>query len=136
MSRQDQYRVEVSVDGRDLGVFDSFAGGEGDSEEVRHRPGGMGAEKSLGGPTTIGNFTVGRLYELERDHPLVPWLMSRRGKGDVVAKKQPLDVDRNPVGQPLTYTGKLKAVTPPDHDSNSNDPAVIELEVVPHGDIT
>ena len=66
----------------------------------------------------------------------VHWLASRAGKGSVVITKQPLDIDGNPWGDPITYKGKLKAVTPPEHDSTSNTEALLELEVTLAGTIT
>ena len=50
-----------------------------DSEEAKYRPGGMAAEISLGGLRTIGNVTVGRYLDSQRDWPLVKWLASRTG---------------------------------------------------------
>ncbi len=133
--RSSQYAVSVQVDDRPLGIFDKFEGGEGDSEETKYRPGAMGPEEPLGGQQTRGNFTVSRRYRLERDHPNAGWLDSRRGKGEVTASKQPLDTDGNPYGKPIVYKGKLKAVTLPDHDSESDDAALLALEVTAAGEL-
>lgn len=133
MSRQDQFNVTVSVkrgnETRDLGTFDSFDGGEVDSEETKYYPGGMAPQISLGGRRSVGNVTVGRLYDLARDHPLMGWLIAGVGKADVTVTKDSLTVDEESVGDPLVYTGKLKAVTPPGHDSESSDAGTWELEV-------
>lgn len=129
MSRQDQYNVTVSIDGEDKGTWDKMEGGEVDSEERKYRPGNMATEVSLGGSVSVGNVTVTRLYELARDHLNVKAMMARAGKGTVVVKKQPLDVDGNPFGSPLVYQGTLKAVTPPEVDSESNDPGLLAIEV-------
>jgi hypothetical protein len=128
MSREDQYAVSVRVGPYVLGIFDSFDGGEVDSEETKHRPGGMQRQKSLGGPVSVGNVTVSRNYELERDHNMVPLLEPLVGKADMVVTKQPLDVNGIAYGKPLTYSGKFKQLNPPNHDSNSSDAAMIELE--------
>jgi len=133
--RASQYSVTVQVDDRPLGIFDKFEGGEGDSEETKYRPGAMGAEESLGGQATRANFSVSRRYRLDRDHPNAKWLDGRRGKGIVTASKQPLDTDGNPYGKPLVYGGTLKAVTFPDHDSMSDDPALLALEVTANGEL-
>jgi hypothetical protein len=133
MSREDQYDVTVSVayGGRtiDLGTFDSFSGGEVDSEETKYYPGGMEQQLSLGGRRTVNNFTVGRLYKLDRDHPLMGWLLGGVGKASVTATKTSLTIDDTAVSNPLVYTGTVKTVTPPDHDSQSSDPAVWTMEV-------
>lgn len=134
--RQSQERVQVTIDTEDWGVFDTFTGGEADSEETRHRPGGMAPEKSLGGQSTIGNVTVGRLYELERDHVRVKTLMNRAGRARIVAQRQKLDTDGNAWGDPITYTGIVKAISPPEHDSNSDDAAMVEIEFTPDGAVT
>lgn len=136
MSRQDQERVTVNVAGRDIGVFDSFSGGAADSEDSKDRPGGMGEEESLGGVRTRSNFTVGRRYKLERDHGLAKFLDSQVGRGRVVATRQMLDLDRTPVGEPITFTGMLKTFNHPEHDSNSSDKKTVTLEVTADGPIS
>lgn len=129
MSREDQFSVSVVVDGRNLGVFDTKTGGEVDSEELKYRPGGMAQQVSLGGFVNVGNVTVGRLFDLSRDLPNVPFLNNRVGKADVNAVVQHLDVDGNPFGKPYSYSGKLKQFTLPDHNSQSSDAALFELEI-------
>jgi hypothetical protein len=78
---------------------------------------------------TVGNVTISRLYMLTRDHHYVGWLMRAAGQGKVTITKQPLDPEENPYGDPLVYTGTLKRCSPPEHDSNSSDAAIIELEL-------
>jgi hypothetical protein len=134
--RADQYNVTAVCDGKDLGTFDKLAGGEVDSDETRYRPGAMGKPISLGGAVTVNNVTISRLFDLHREQSIIHWLMSRVGKGQMTVNKQPLDVDGNVFGRPLVYTGKLKQVTPPEHDSESSDAALIELEIVPAGTVT
>ena len=133
--RSDQYNVTAVVDGKDLGTFDKFSGGEVDSEETRYRPGAMGSPIALGGAVTVGNVTISRLYDLAREQGIIHWLIGRAGKGAVVINKQPLDVDGNAYGRPLVYTGMLKQINPPEHDSESSDAALLELEMVPTGTV-
>lgn len=127
--RQDQERVEVRVDDIDCGVFQTFSGGGTAADDTKNRPGGMGPEESLGGPISRDAFTVGRLYKLERDHALYKTLDAKTGFGRVVVKRMKLQRDRTPFGDPITYTGTLIKVTPPDHDSNASDRAEFTLEV-------
>lgn len=130
MSRQDQYNVTVSISGvGDLGTFDKMTGGEVDSEETKYRPGNMGDLVTLGGSVNVGNVTVSRLYTLSRDHALIPGLVNAVGKADMTVVKQSKDVNGNPFGKPLVYSGKLKAFTPTEVDSESSDPALFELEM-------
>jgi hypothetical protein len=133
MSRQDQFNITVSVayGGRteDLKTFDTFDGGEIDSEEAKYYPGGMAQAISLGGRKSVGNVTVGRLYDLARDHPLMGWLAGGVGKADVTVTKTSLNVDGEAQANSLVYAGKLKALTPPTHDSESSDAATWEMEI-------
>lgn len=135
MSRVDQYDVTVAVDGRQLGTFGKLTGGEVDSEETTVKPGGMAPRVSLGGSVNVGNVTVSILYDLQAVHSIIHWLISRAGKGTMVVKKTPLDVDGNAAGRPLTYTGKLKQVNPPEVDSEASDAAWLELEMTPAGTV-
>lgn len=136
MSRQDQYAVTASLDGRDLGIFETFTGGEIDSSETTFKLGAMGPRVSLGGSVEPGNVTIGTLFDLSRWQPVIHWIVSRVGKGTLTVKKQPLDVDGNAFGDPLTYTGKLKQCNPPEVDANSGDAAMLELEMTPAGTVT
>lgn len=133
MSRQDQYNVTASVtfNGRteNLGTFDQMGGGEVDSSEKKFYPGGLQPQISLGGKKVVNNVTVSRLYKLERDHPLKGWLIAAVGKGTVVITKTSLDVDGNVFGSPLVYNGTLKQITFPEPDSESDDAAMVELEI-------
>ncbi len=47
---------------------------------------------------------------------------------------QPLDINGVPVGQPDIYGGTLIGYTPPDKDSESNDAALIGIEVEVDGE--
>jgi hypothetical protein len=69
-------------------------------------------------------------------HTKIHALLARVGKATIVVKKQPLDVDGNAGAlRPLTYTGKLKRVHPPEPDSESSDAALLELEMTPVGTV-
>lgn len=127
--RTDQERVSVRIDDIDCGVFDTFSGGGTSADDTKNRPGGMGKEESLGGPVSRDAFTVGRLYKLTRDHNLYKILDQKTGFGRVVAKRQKLNPDATTYGDPITYTGTLIKVTPPDHDSNESGRATFSLEV-------
>jgi hypothetical protein len=143
--RQDQYSVSVSLVTKDrttkedrttgLGVWDKLEGGEIDSEETKYRPGAMAVQVSLGGSQNVGNVTVSRLYDLNRDHIQVDALIQAVGKGTVTVTKQALDVNGDPYGARIVYVGMLKAVTLPDVDSESSDAALIELEVATGGTV-
>lgn len=135
-TRKDMERIEVSIDNIDLGVFDTFSGGARDSDDTKHRPGGMGEEESLGGPATRSNFTVGRLYRLERDHGQAKILDAKVGTGTVVAKRIKLTRAKVPYGDPITFTGTLKTYNHPEADSDSSDASMVTLEVTADGPIS
>ena len=140
-SREDQYNVTVAIDAPDpknninLGTFDKMSGGDQDSEETKYRPGNMGDEISLGGNRMVSNITVSRIYDLARDHNDVKKILALVGVGNVTVTKQPLDVGKNPFGSPIVYTGTLKSVKLPDHDSTSSSPGMLELEISAAGTI-
>lgn len=134
-TREDTWLVTASLDGRDLGVWDTASGGEIDSEEAKYRPGGMGPEISLGGSRTIGNLTIGRYLDTARDWPLIKWLASRTGAGRGTVGITPLAIDGSRAGDPLTYQGTLKTVTRPDLDSTGTDAAILELEFTVDGNV-
>src|SRR5688572_24115164 len=129
MGSQSHYRVTAYVDGiGSLGVFDKLSGGEADSESVKYSEGGMGPETSQGGRQTVSNVTISRQYKRSRDHALVRQLTAIRGRRRMSIHRQPLDADTNAFGDPLVYTGFLKAVNPQDVDSESSDPDMFEIE--------
>jgi hypothetical protein len=129
VSREDEYQVTATLDGNPLGVFDKLSGGALDSTDTKYKPGGMAPQISLGGSQEATNVVLQRLYVLSRDRPLVAGLLRRAGKGSVVITKQSLDENGVAFGDPITYTGTLKQVTLPDHDSESNNAALMQLEI-------
>lgn len=134
MARADTYSVKVVVDNVDLGIFSTMSGGAMDSEDVRHRPGGMQPEVSLGGPATQTEITVSRLEDETRGDPdTVTWLMSRVGKAQAKVIRTPLDRAGNVAGAPRTHRGALKMVSPADHDSNGSEPAMWSMTIAPVG---
>lgn len=134
--RQDQWLNTIVIDGRPLGIWDTVSGGDVEAEETKYRPGGMAKQISLGGPEMTNNLTLSRLLKRE-DWAYMKSLMSGRvGRAAVTVSRQPLDVDGNPFGQPLTYRGRLQRVAPGDSDSNATDAHVWEIEVSTEGSVS
>lgn len=127
-TREDTTLVTLRVDDVDFGVWDKKTGGNADSEEQKYPPGGMAKEVSLGGRQTHENITLSREFDWGRDLPSLGYLLDRRGKAGITIGQQFLDIDGNARSNPLTATGTLKSVQPPDHDSTGSDAALIELE--------
>ena len=136
MSLQNQRRVNVRIDGADTGVWDTKSGGDADSAEQKYSPGGMGEEISLGGKRTVSNVVCSRLFTVNRDLEKVKGWMNRTGVAPVVINELFLDPDKNVVGAGLTYGGTLKRVSSPDHNSMSDDEAMVEIEVTISGPIS
>lgn len=131
--RVDQAYVVVSVtyrgETRDLGVFNTFDGGEASSEDTKIRRGGTRVQTALGGPRSIGNVTVGRDYDLARDHENIHWLYNSVGAARVTAQYFFTDDNDAAYGRPMIYTGVLIGSTKPGHDIDSADVANLELEI-------
>lgn len=131
--RQDQWSNTVTIDGVPLGVWDTLSGGEVEAEDTKHRPGGMGEQISLGGPTITNNVSLARMLS-STDWDYMRYLMqSRVGKAEVIVARQPLDRDKNPFGRPLVYRGVLQRVAPGDTSSESADTQMWEITVSTEG---
>jgi hypothetical protein len=135
MSRQDQRSVSITIDGENTGIWDTISGRDADSEETKYREGGGGNQVTLGGAKTMENIVAARLFKLDRDLPKIKRWHAKRGMADVVIVEQYLDRDGNTASVGLTYRGVLKRVTPPEHDSESNDAARVEIEVSVAGEV-
>lgn len=134
-TRQDTHRITVQIANphtgvmSDFGVWDTFSGGDVDSDQTQYYPGGMAPPVALGGRKTSGNVTVSRLYRLERDHDRMQFLIDAASKSSMRVARQPLDLNGNKYGKALIYRGILKHVTPPDLDSQQSGPALLSLEM-------
>jgi hypothetical protein len=127
--RADTWAYTVEIDGIDQGIFDQKEGGDVDSDDSTYKPGAMGDRYSLGGPVTTGNITMRRNYRLHRDHPNSQALINAAGRAAAKIIGQPIDPTTElRFGKPLVWTGKLKRVGFPTHDSQSSDAAMLELE--------
>lgn len=129
------WRVSVTLDGRDLGVFDQRTGGKQTSGALTYLPGGMAPQIALpGGPPTIDVVTLQRLYDGDRDHPLAAFLFSAVETGKrATVKQRPLDANGNAYGGSIIWSGVLSGVQVPEPDSTSNNASMLLLEVTPDG---
>src|SRR3954452_4799601 len=112
MSLQSSYRVTVTVNNSDIGLASGVSGGAFDSDETKFRAAGTEFQHSEGGLATTTNVTVTFKYN-PRAHDL-NWLRTQRGWAPMTVSRQKLERDDSgtsawrAVGDPLTYTGKLK----------------------------
>jgi len=132
-ARQDQWNVGLHIGGNSYGLWDKKTGGEVDSDEVVYWPGGMNPKIVLGGRVTPGNITLQKLFDGVDDAPYLPTLINGAGKLSCKVTLRPLDLDGNPYGKTVIWSGKLKRVLVPDVDSEAQSPALIELEIVIEG---
>ena len=141
-TRQDTQRITLMIQDpqdnnwKDFGVWDKKTGGAIDSEDYKYKAGGMVPQESLGGTRTIDDVTLTRLYRHERDHLRFQKLISWTGRAECIVSQFILDIDGNVFGGPIVWRGKLKTTTPPEHDSESTDPAFVELVISPANDPT
>jgi hypothetical protein len=128
-SREQLFLVHLEIDGTDLGIWDTWAGGDKDTNSTKYRSGGQPTEESLGGGTVYTDLTIGRNYRLSRDNPIIGFLLDKCGIGGCNVQKQPLDQAYQPYGNPIIGNGRLKTVTDPKVDSNSNNAAILQIVI-------
>lgn len=136
---QKTFRVSLTVDGNDLGVWDTSTGGKITANVLPYLPGGMGPQVALpGGTPTTDTLQLGRLYDLIRDHDRAYPLLKNAvySGGRCVVRKRPLDRDGNGHGKSITWTGTLMSVDSPPTDSNSDSAAILTVEIATDGPIT
>lgn len=131
-SRQDQHITTVSLDGVQLGAFESKTGGDSDSNTIEWQQAGMAGQITLGGAPMTANVVLSRLEDAQII-ALKKWVRSRAGKGVATVTEQILDDDGFPFGDPDVYQGLLKRAKGSDRNSNSNTAAEFEIEIVVNG---
>lgn len=123
-SAQRQFLIRVAgVDG----YFATRRGGEVTADSSREFDGGSLVPEVLTSPAQPGDLTVGRGYKPARDDAVLRVLRPRVGRWRTSVSVQPTDRDLVAVGRPTVYHGILTGVSDPEADSNSGDPARLEL---------
>lgn len=150
-----QHSISVSVKYRDvtydLGIWDTWSGGNISSESTKHRRGAMGKQVAVSGSPTIEDVTISRDYDLKRDHDgqdasesplslpdgadLAHFMSGVVGRAQVTAKKYYMDADAKTFGKPIIVTGILMGYNQPEGDSDSSDVAMVEIVINPDGEI-
>jgi hypothetical protein len=141
-TRQDTQRVTLQIkdpatgnfalwDKTEQRIWDKKTGGEVDTDIYKYKPGGMMPQMALGGSRTTGDVTLTRIYRHEYDHDRIQSLIDWCGRARCTVSQTVKDIDGNDYGMPLIWVGILKTVTPPEHDSESSDPAFIEVVISP-----
>lgn len=124
-------RITASVDGEDLGMFDTISDISSEAPvTVRAAGGQSSATATWGGPREADAVTLTRAFVPERDHELSRRLRPKEGMADAVAREQPLDGQRLPFGTPSVYSGGvLSKVMTSGYDSASNSPRFLSLMI-------
>lgn len=140
--RQDQWANTLTIDingqKMPLGVWDTLGGGDVAFSETKYKPGGMAAERSLGGTKSVNNITLSRLLDIEdaNDWAICRMLMQLTYEPPCTVSRQPLGTDKRPFGSPLVYTGLLINVMPGDTDSNADGAQLWSIVVSTNADVS
>lgn len=125
-----QYLTTLSVNGfGTVGTFDTFSGGDVNATPAKHRPGGMGPERTYLSLPTYSDVSIGRVYDEGRDHELIAQLHSLVGNTYATVSVQPLDQNGNPFEGPRTYYGRIASVKDGKADSTSHNPRMWTLDL-------
>jgi hypothetical protein len=62
-------------------------------------------------------------------------MVAAAGSAPATVHRQPLDINKNPYGTPLVYSGILKSIMPGDTDSNKADTQIWTITIVPAGNV-
>lgn len=133
-STASHFLTTVAVNGKSLGQFGTFGGGNTTGEVTKHTVNGVRRVALGGGPRDTDDVTVSRAFVHTRDHALARELRPLVNKASVVISRQPLDADGRPYDRPEVYTGVLTGVMYPEFDEDSNDVATFELTVTVDGE--
>lgn len=114
------------------GYFATFSGAGVESDTTQSWEGGQAAPDVIGGPPTTSDIEVSRSYDILRDQPIIDALYKHVGSGKFTISQQPCTADFQPVGKATTYPGSLlKAISIPESDASSGDPAAYTLTFTP-----
>jgi hypothetical protein len=134
-TKQNRFLVTIAELGgerKDLGVWDSWSGGEVTGEAEQYHAGGEADPTSDVSPGEASEIEITRGYEPARDAPLEKWLERRIGYTFVLGKHP--TQNKVPVpGALKTYRARLISVSTPEHDSMGRDWSRIAVRFVPEG---
>lgn len=123
--QEQMFRVQVTVGAKAYGVWDSFEGGDVDSEARTYRPGGLEYAVALSAPAATGDVTVSRGFKADRDGIAEKELYDKIGQ-EVIIVKEALTARDRPVSS-IRYVGVLKSVRTPTHDSEGERVSRLQL---------
>lgn len=123
-----QRQFLVTVDGI-TGTFASKSGGEVTSDATKVWDGGSTQPDVIASPAEVGDLTVTRPYDPERDQDVLNQLVTLVGQWRTTVSTQPLHGDMRAVSvKPRVYPNALlTGVREPEVDASSGDAADYEL---------
>lgn len=134
-SSASHFRVRGTINGIDLGQFDTRAGGITTAENSKHTPGSARSSKvALGGRKDTEDVTVTRGFIASRDHDLIRQFRPLCGLAEMSVSQVPLDRDGREYGRPDIWTGVLQTIGPPDYDANSSEISTFTIVMTADGD--
>lgn len=120
----------VTVSGQILGFWRQMSGGEKSVDFSKSYDGGDPDPELLAGVPTISDITVTRSFKRSRDMPIWKRYAPNVGITEHSITLQPCDARYVPDGEPITYQGKLAAITPPPVDASSSEAADFSMRFV------
>lgn len=107
-SLESNFRVTVTVDGQNLGEFETAAGGDPTSGVTKTRIGTNPAmSTTLGSVRDSSDLTLTKKMIVATGWELQRAMLAKVGSGRVSASKVPLDGAGVPMGSPLVHTGGI-----------------------------
>lgn len=120
--------VTVTVGSESLGTWITKTGGQTEADGQKTRLGGMSDEVALGGPASVENIVVSRVFDIYMQGKLKS-LRAGVGSAKMSVTYNVLN-NAKVTTYSETYSGILNRVTPPEADDNSSDVAYVELELL------
>jgi hypothetical protein len=127
MKTKQQIRASLSIAGVDYGLFDTVTGIVTDGDETKYTP-ADNVQRTAVSESQDGNPVLSRMYESSRDGVIGK---NRRALHGQPALVTPFDKDEDGNWQQniAPVEGAVKTITCPEGDSDSNDTAMISIEV-------
>lgn len=126
--RRDMANIQVFLDDVPVGdLWATFEGGALEADDQKTRPGGMKAQKAIGGPTSRGDITVSTQFTDLMVQPAKDF-EARAGRGKITVTVTYLDQDGNQNGaRSFTRVGIVKSAQIPEVDVNAGDVAFLTV---------
>lgn len=132
---ESNYRVTISLNGNNMGVFDKKSGGSLSAPVSSYAAGGMAPPEVVSAPpNSIEVITLTKAYRTD-DHDVLDTWNAAVGKGSCTVREQPLDQNGAAYGAPIVWTGLLTSVATPDHDSTSASESMMTITITPGGTV-